>query len=151
MGWTTAASEPALSGMTPAGSGGAHAQNAASMRQGTVHANWAGCVRRGAARYHAQTLASLRDRAWGTSFVGYCVENESGRVSSAITSFDAKSRAGITRSGRRYVLSGDPGFDADAMHVWSFWSQRFSVTEVNDISGEYCEQAEKGHPASGWT
>lgn len=43
-------------------------------------------------------------------FVGYCIENESGRVSSAIVSFDAKSGAGITRSGRRYVLSGEPGF-----------------------------------------
>jgi len=70
-------------------------------------------------------------------FVGYCIENESGRVSSAIVSFDAKSGAGITRSGRRYVLSGEPSFDGDAEHVWSFWCLRNGVTETKDVSGEY--------------
>ncbi|WP_084402526.1 hypothetical protein [Cupriavidus sp. amp6] len=74
-------------------------------------------------------------------FVGYCVENHSGRVSSAIVSYDAKSRAGITRSGRRYVLSGAPGFDGDALHVWSYWAIRNSVTETKDVSSEYWLQA----------
>lgn len=77
-------------------------------------------------------------------FVGYCIENESGRVSSAIVSFDAKSGAGITRSGRRYVLSGEPGFDQNALHVWSFWSLRNGVTETKDVSGEYWVQADEG-------
>ncbi|SPA09790.1 conserved hypothetical protein [Cupriavidus taiwanensis] len=70
-------------------------------------------------------------------FVGYCIENGAGRVSSAITSFDAKSRAGITRSGRRYVLSGEPSFDGDAEHVWSFWSLCNGVTVARDVSGKY--------------
>ncbi|NOV23397.1 hypothetical protein E5S69_07565 [Cupriavidus necator] len=77
-------------------------------------------------------------------FVGYCVENESGRVSSAIVSFDAKSRAGITRSGRRYVLYGEPSFDGDALHVWSFWAASNGVTETKDVSGEYWVQADEG-------
>lgn len=79
-------------------------------------------------------------------FVGYCVENESGRVSSAITSFDAKSRTGITRSGRRYILSGEPGFDQDALHVWSFWATHNRVTESTDVSGEYVVDPNEGVP-----
>ncbi|QEZ44151.1 hypothetical protein [Cupriavidus oxalaticus] len=74
-------------------------------------------------------------------FVGYCIENRSGRVSSAIVSYDANAKAGITRSGRRYVLSGNPGFDEDALHVWSFWSQRFRVKEAKDVSEEYFKQS----------
>jgi len=76
-------------------------------------------------------------------FVGYCIENESGRVSSAIVSFDAESAAGITRSGRRYVLSGEPGFHEDALHVWSFWALRNRVTETKDVSDEYWVQADE--------
>ncbi|MCO4861250.1 hypothetical protein MKD38_06185 [Cupriavidus sp. WGlv3] len=79
-------------------------------------------------------------------FVGYCVENHSGRVSSAIVSYDVKLRAGITRSGRRYVLSGEPGFDQDALHVWSFWSLRNGVTEKRDVSSEYSGQPEEDSP-----
>jgi len=74
-------------------------------------------------------------------FIGYCVENESGRVSSAIVSFDAKTRAGITRSGRRYVLSEEPGFNPDAFHVWSIWAARYGVTETKDVSDEYAVDA----------
>jgi len=77
-------------------------------------------------------------------FVGYCVENESGRVSSAIVSFDDKSRAGITRSGRRYVLSGEPGFNQDALYVWGIWASRFGVTETKDVSDEYAMDADEG-------
>jgi len=82
-------------------------------------------------------------------FVGYCVENESGRVSSAILSFDAKARAGITRSRRRYLLSGEPGFSPDALHVWSVWAARYGVTETKDVSDEYAMDAHEGAPRHG--
>ncbi len=80
----------------------------------------------------------LRER----HFVGYCLENREGRVSSAIVSFDAKTRAGITLSGRRYVLAGGPGFDGDAELVWNFWATYNHVTEARDVTTEYIAPSE---------
>jgi hypothetical protein len=79
-------------------------------------------------------------------FVGYCVENESGRVSSAIVTFDAKVRTGVTRSGRRYVLAGEPGFDQDALYVWSVWAARYGVAETTDVTSKYLEDSEEDTP-----
>jgi hypothetical protein len=75
-------------------------------------------------------------------FVGQSVDTATGRVSSAITEFDSASRTGVTRSGRRYVLLGRPGYDADAMHVWTMWSMLNSVVEAKNVTCEYLSAAE---------
>ncbi|WP_082055232.1 hypothetical protein [Cupriavidus basilensis] len=70
-------------------------------------------------------------------FVGYCFENCEGRVSTAIVSFDAEARAGMTASGRQYLLSGWPCFDSDAELVWEVCASQNGVTKSKDVSSEY--------------
>ena len=70
-------------------------------------------------------------------FAGHCIESGRGRVSSAIISFDFSMRAGVTVSGRKYVLSGGPGYDDEALYVWLSWAARNSVEEAKDVSEEY--------------
>ncbi|SDC62618.1 hypothetical protein SAMN05216345_10355 [Cupriavidus sp. YR651] len=77
-------------------------------------------------------------------FVGQAADSATGRVSSAIQKFDRTSRVGVTRSGRRYVLQGEPGFDPDAMHVWNVWSMVNAVIEAKNVTAEYLAQDESG-------
>lgn len=77
-------------------------------------------------------------------FVGQSIASATGRVSSAIQKFDPESRTGITRSGRQYVLQGGPGYDADAMHVWSVWSMVNAVIEAKNVTAEYLPAADDG-------
>lgn len=70
-------------------------------------------------------------------FIGYCVETHDGRVTTAILSFDAGTKTGITMSGRRYVLKDWPCFDSDAEHVWSFYTLQNEITQTRDVSLEY--------------
>ena len=70
-------------------------------------------------------------------FVGYCVENHEGRVTSAIQSFDVGTGVGVTSSGRRYLLSGWPCFDSDALRLLELVSERNGLSETKDVSLEY--------------
>lgn len=63
---------------------------------------------------------------------GYCLENREGRASTPIVSFDLKSRICVTRSGRRYHLSGPSGFDADGDYVWRIWSRDIPTINISD-------------------
>lgn len=76
-------------------------------------------------------------------FVGQTADSATGRVSSAIQRFDPDSRTGITRSGRRYVLQGGPGFDPDAMHVWNVWVMVNAVIEARNVTAEYLSAADE--------
>jgi hypothetical protein len=67
-------------------------------------------------------------------FCGYCIENGEGRVSSAIQTFDPKTRRGVTRSGRCYALEGPSGMHPDAAYVWSVWAQVNNVKRAVDVS-----------------
>lgn len=49
---------------------------------------------------------------------GWDVENACGRCSTPVMEVDVRSRMVLTRSGRRYVLEGGPGFDDDALYVF---------------------------------
>jgi hypothetical protein len=75
-------------------------------------------------------------------FVGLSVASNTGRVSSAIQSFDPETRTGVTRSGRRYVLLGAPGDDPDGMHTWAVWARVNDVKEETDVSSEYLPEAQ---------
>lgn len=69
-------------------------------------------------------------------FVGLAVENREGRVSTAVSTFDAASLRGITKSGRVYQLSGRPGHDGDAEYVWRAWARINQATEWADATAE---------------
>ena len=70
-------------------------------------------------------------------FVGHCAETRAGRVSSAIVSYDAQTRTGVTHSGRRYVLSGHPGFDITTQYLWTLWSFRNGIRRAREVSERY--------------
>ncbi|AOY96130.1 hypothetical protein BKK79_31340 [Cupriavidus sp. USMAA2-4] len=70
-------------------------------------------------------------------FIGQNIDSRTGRVSSAIHSFDPQSRTGVTRSGRRYVLVGGPGDDEDATHTWTLWKLVNDVRTANNVTAEY--------------
>ncbi|CAJ0776320.1 hypothetical protein P3T32_000984 [Ralstonia sp. GP73] len=69
--------------------------------------------------------------------VGHCVESSHGRVTSAVVSFDFRTRTGITSSGRRYALSGNSGYDDDAQYIWLLWTLYNAVKEFKDVTEEY--------------
>lgn len=52
-------------------------------------------------------------------FVGYSRDSLDGRVSTKIVELDVEGRTARTASGRRYVLVGPSGSNADAEYVWS--------------------------------
>jgi hypothetical protein len=60
-----------------------------------------------------------------------------GRVSSKIVSFDKETNVGVTRSGRRYKLVGEPGYNSDAEYVWGAWKAINKVVDYTDVSGLY--------------
>ncbi|AQV92539.1 hypothetical protein BJN34_01340 [Cupriavidus necator] len=70
-------------------------------------------------------------------FVGFSVEDQDGRVSTPIVSFNPAERSGLTASGRRYVLVGPPGFDDDAEYVWECYSGFYEIKEVVDVTDQY--------------
>ncbi|MDR3383750.1 hypothetical protein [Cupriavidus basilensis] len=76
-------------------------------------------------------------------FVGRCMDSNSGRVSSAISSFDMEARTGTTRSGRRYVLSGGPGRDPDGLHTWTLWKLLNDVKEEKNVTPDYVSAAHR--------
>lgn len=59
-----------------------------------------------------------------------------GRVSSKIVTFDKDKMQAVTRSGRVYKLSGQPGWNADAEYVWNKWKIINSVTDFKNVTSE---------------
>ncbi|MDA3877014.1 MAG: hypothetical protein PF483_07985 [Halothiobacillus sp.] len=68
----------------------------------------------------------------GRFLSGYNVGGHHGRASTAITAWDGTTRTGITSSGRRYRLVGEPGFDGDAKYVWRVFSRGDAYVEVTE-------------------
>ena len=60
-----------------------------------------------------------------------------GRVCSAVQSYDKESHCGITQSGRIYELSGEPCFNIDALYVWYCWLANANNPETVNISDQY--------------
>jgi hypothetical protein len=67
---------------------------------------------------HLESWSICRFEGGATHFVGHSRESFDGRVSTEIVEFDVESRTARTASGRRYVLLGPSGYDADAEYVW---------------------------------
>lgn len=74
-------------------------------------------------------------------FVGTRPDRGTGRVSSAIVEFDARTCVGITRSGRRYVLDGAPGASVEGELTWAGWCQVNRVTGYRDVTDELLTEA----------
>lgn len=62
--------------------------------------------------------------------------SSSGRVSSAIVTFDKETMRGVTKSGRVYELVGLPGMNMDAEYVWSTWKVINKVTSEQNVTRE---------------
>lgn len=71
----------------------------------------------------------------------------SGRVSSAITFADLQTADVRTRSGRRYVLSGPPGFHPAADYVWTRWCALNKVRDFVEITYDCLESCLDGRYA----
>jgi hypothetical protein len=75
--------------------------------------------------------------------VGAREDDFTGRVSTAITTFDPSRMVAVTRSGRTYQLRGEPGYNADAQYVWERWCAVNSVQKSSDVTAAVYE-APKG-------
>ena len=60
----------------------------------------------------------------------------SGRVSSAIASFDVLRRRASSRRGRVYELLGRSGSSANAEYVWGLWCRINGVATFTDVTAE---------------
>lgn len=67
-------------------------------------------------------------------FVGLNASGRTGRVSSAIETFDSEASQGSTRSGRVYTLVGESGYADDAQYVWARWCEANGVEECIDVT-----------------
>lgn len=60
-----------------------------------------------------------------------------GRVSQAISSYDAATRTVHTASGRIYILEGPSGWSRDAEYVKNRWLDINNVSEWHDVTADY--------------
>ncbi|CAG4886734.1 hypothetical protein [Paraburkholderia saeva] len=80
---------------------------------------------------------SIRESSTGARhFVGFNLAERDGRVSTAIISFDATTRTGVTATGRRYVLVGRAGFDRDAEYVWQWAVRQWRIQKWSDVTAQ---------------
>lgn len=63
---------------------------------------------------------------------GYCKENTTGRISSAIVLFNEERMVCVTMSGRIYRLEGPPCFDPDADFILGIWSAGAPVIDATE-------------------
>ncbi|MFM0029717.1 hypothetical protein PQR70_26115 [Paraburkholderia madseniana] len=69
-------------------------------------------------------------------FVGTDPFDFSGRVSSAVVSFDREHLKGQTQSGRIYQLARDRGFSSNAQYVWARWCEINEVSSYKDVTDQ---------------
>ena len=68
--------------------------------------------------------------------VGWCEDQQEGRVSSRIVAFDAATHSCRTASGRVYALRGPSGWHGDADYVWGRWQRLYRVQDPIEVSAE---------------
>jgi hypothetical protein len=66
--------------------------------------------------------------------VGAREDDFTGRVSTAITTFDPSRMMATTLSGRTYQLRGTPGYNADAQYVWDMWCLANDIGISSDVT-----------------
>ncbi len=90
-------------------------------------------------QWQVHKVSTTDDNLSTVHFMGYTGGRYGeGRVCSAILEYDAKTKKGVTKSGRVYELVGDPGFNKDAMYVFNIWCARFPIPTIfEDITDQY--------------
>lgn len=87
---------------------------------------------------------------WTRHLVGWAVEDQQGQVSSAVAEFDPQTRCARTRSGRVYELAQEPGHQADAEYVWSWWKANAQLRDERDVTAQvYAEIMAAARPPEG--
>nr|WP_230947251.1 hypothetical protein [Burkholderia cepacia] len=81
-------------------------------------------------------------------FVGVDVLDFTGRVSSAITTFDRATLRGRTQSRRVYQLVGQDGWSLDAEYVWKRWCELNDVKSYSDVTLRLVAGTGKDFPPS---
>ncbi|MFL9900021.1 hypothetical protein PQR71_18010 [Paraburkholderia fungorum] len=84
----------------------------------------------------------------GRHFVGFDVNEQDGRASTPIVSFDPKTRVGITSTGRQYHLLGKAGFDKDGEYVWNWAVKAWNIEGWKDVTAELCPDWRNPFPES---
>jgi hypothetical protein len=79
-------------------------------------------------------------------FVGTDVLDSTGRVSSAIVTFDRVTLQGKTLSGRVYQLVGQEGWSGDAEYVWKGWCAVNDVKSYSDVTAQLLNGANDDNP-----
>jgi hypothetical protein len=83
-------------------------------------------------------------------FIGAGVYGGSGRVSTAIVTFDLAAKRGITRSGRVYNLVSEPGNSWDADYLCHQWCELTGVSSFVDVTREMLEVSGDAGASSGY-
>lgn len=81
----------------------------------------------------------LRIKAKKTSIdlvLGWCIEDGHARMSTPIIEHNSDSRSLTTRSGRVYVVQGDPAYEDDAQYIAEEHFGRAAQKAI-DVSAEY--------------
>jgi hypothetical protein len=78
--------------------------------------------------------------------IGVRTDSRSARISSALTSFDQHAMLCVTSRGRRYQLTGPPGWTADTQYVLLNWCRTNNVATISDVTLEYVDSAETRSP-----
>jgi hypothetical protein len=95
------------------------------------------------------SLWSIRESADGRRFFVGCNDSDGlGRVSTAIQSFDPKTRIGMSLSGRRYVLVGRGGWYRDGEYIWNLVVKGWELGCWTDVTPQLCPDWRLGVPAS---
>lgn len=81
---------------------------------------------------------------WTRHLVGFNLTEDEGRVSSALTAYDPRSRRAVTESGRMYELVGRPGHDSDAEYVWRAWLRLLGEVTWHDVTDDYVPKVAGG-------
>lgn len=74
-------------------------------------------------------------------FAGENLDKGTGRVSTAVVTYDGSTHRGLTESGRVYELVGPPADEphADATYVWQAWCVLHEVRAWLDVTHEYAD------------
>ncbi len=74
--------------------------------------------------WEAGKLGIVRLDAWNIiqykgkrNFIGNDMDHYGARISSPIMEYDEEKKTGVTKSGQRYTLHGEPGLDDDALYL----------------------------------
>lgn len=87
---------------------------------------------------------SIKEVNWGANelptrhLIGFVLQENAGRTTSAIQTFDKENRLIQTQSGRLYQLMDGPGQDGDAEYVWKQWKNFNGARHEKDVTDQYC-------------